>query len=704
MNAVQLSQTPPSAHRPSVLLVDDVPANLIALSAVLKPIGVRIVEAASGAEALGHVEKEEFAVVLLDVQMPGMDGFEVAERMRRLATGKEMPIIFLTAIHRDDAFVRRGYQRGAADYITKPFDADVVRARVRAFVDLFEQREAVRRAEVAVRTNERDDALRKLVAFERIATAGMSTNDIHAFLRDILDVFVSGSDAADAATILLREGERLVTSATFGFDAAGGAGDVGEGFARRIAEERKPLETTSSEIAPLAERLLVSYGVPLVHADEVVGVALVGSRRVRAFPEHDKTLFGAVAERAAWAVTQHLRRTRLFEIERHARMKAEAASRAKDEFLATVSHELRTPLNAILGWTMAARAKASDELQRPLAIVERNARAQARIVEDLLDAARIAGGRMGLVLGEVTLEPVVRAAVDALKLEAEAKKLTVDLRIDPAAVVEGDSERLQQVAWNLLSNAIKFSVVGGHLSIEVSRGDRTVTMRVVDDGEGIDPAFLGDVFEPFRQGDPSSTRRHSGLGLGLAIVKHLVDAHHGTVIAESDGVGHGARFTVTLPVVTPPAPSSARRAGIEPSLAPEDDGELRLDDVKILVVDDEPAERALVVDVLRDRGAIVQEAGSASEGFREVLRSRPHLVVSDIAMPGGDGYGFVRAMRGLPQAGGGQTPAIALIASPRGDYGERAIAAGFQAYLPKPVDVARLVSIAVRFTRKREET
>jgi|GEM_PF-2392256 len=705
MNAaasIVMSDAAGTQARPSVLLVDDNPANLIALSAVLKPLGARLVEAASGAEALAAIENEEFAVALLDVQMPEMDGFEVASRIRAMVTRRELPIIFLTAIHRDDGFAKRGYATGAADYITKPFDAEIVRARVKAFVDLFQQRESIRSAQVALRTSERDDALRRLVAFERISTAALGAGDLDGFLRELLTVFTSAAEAADSATILLRDGDRLVVRASIGLldDAENEFSlNMGEGFAGRVAAERTALEIGADEISQLViskwikqRGTRVLYGVPLIHDDAVVGVAHIGSRQKTRFEEADKSLFRAVVDRAAWAVAQHVRLTRLYELERQARADAEAASRAKDEFLATVSHELRTPLNAILGWTVTARTKAPPEVDRALAVVERNARAQARIVEDILDTARIASGKLSLQIGEVRLESSVAAAVEALKLAADAKRISVKVAVDPTATMQGDPDRIQQIVWNLLSNALKFSLPGGEVGIDVVRADAIVRITVRDSGEGIHPSFLPHVFEPFRQADSSTTRRHAGLGLGLSIVKHVAAAHGGSVTAQSDGPGQGASFVVELPVVAP-AQEGVPRPPLRPRATSGDDGVIRLDGVKVLVVDDEDAGRSVLVDVLRDRGAVIAEASSAHSAFEELVRFRPDVIVSDITMPGGDGYGFIRAVRALPAERGGRTRAVAMATDPRGHDGERAIAAGFETYLSKPIDLERLLSL-----------
>lgn len=819
---------------PSVLLVDDTPANLFTLSAVLRPLGARLVEARSGQEAIDLVGKEQFAVVLLDVQMPEMDGFEVAVKLRTMDHGRELPIIFLTAIHRDESFAKQGYATGAADYIVKPFDADIVRARVKAFVDLFEQREHIRLEQVGLRTRERDEAVRRLVAFERIATAALETADINVFLKELLGIFMTAADAADSACVLLRDGKRLVAQACVGINEEVDerlSMDIGEGFAGQIAKELVPAELADASTSPLVKSQWLKsrgtkglYGVPLMADGELLGVAHIGSRKAATFPDVEKRLLTAMADRAARAVSQQLKRSRLndvlmaapamisivrapemtiemanpafrklfrdrdlvghhvsetgldraaiailerahtsgetlafdelevtgdfggtgtaekrwfrftaqplrnaagnvdsvltfaFDVSAHvearraieahqaernellaretaARAAAEVASQSKDAFLATVSHELRTPLNAILGWTVTARAKAPPELDRALSIVERNARAQARIIEDVLDISRIVSGKLRLDVQPTDLSEIVREVLDSVRPAADAREITLESRTDPVPEIPIDGERLQQVIWNLLSNAIKFTPKGGRVKVELTSSSEQAFVRVTDSGEGVDAEFLPYVFDPFRQADGSTTRRHSGLGLGLAIVKQLVHAHGGTITATSEGVGKGATFEVALPFKATLLPTfAAIRAPSEPPARPDDEA-LRLDGLKILVVDDEDDSRSLLKDVLTERGAKVAEASSANAGFHELERFRPDIIVSDIAMPGGDGYGLIRAVRKLTVERGGRTPAIALTAHARESDGERAFAAGFQRYASKPVDLERLISM-----------
>ena len=340
----------------SVLLVDDTPANLLALRAVLEPLGVGIVEARSGEEALRQAEQLPFAVILLDVQMPGMDGFETARRLRQAARTRETPIIFLTAIHRDERYARAGYEIGGADYLLKPLDPDVVRARVRSFADLFRQREQLRRVEVQSRTQERDAAINQLVAFERIATSALETTDLDAFLRTLLGIFQGAVGSVDAAGILLREGERLEARASLGLDdgvATGFTERVGEGFAGTIAATRQPLhvtDATPSDLVPSAWRgrgLRGLLGVPLLIDGDVFGVAHIGSVHVSDFSPSERRLFAAVAERAASAVERVRSRRRVEELlaaERVARQQAEEAER-RQRFLAEVSVVLASSLD-----------------------------------------------------------------------------------------------------------------------------------------------------------------------------------------------------------------------------------------------------------------------------------------------------------------------------------------------------------------------
>ena len=392
-------------------------------------------------------------------------------------------------------------------------------------------------------------------------------------------------------------------------------------------------------------------------------------------------------------------RAELLELERAARREAEIANRSKDEFLATVSHELRTPLNAILGWTASARRGIVKDMGRALGIIERNARAQARIIEDVLDLSRIVSGKLRLEIVPSDIARALFGAVEAVRPAAEAKGVTLDVQVeDNLGVVHADEGRVQQIVWNLLANGVKFTPQGGSVMLSAERAARSIRIAVTDTGEGIAPDFLAHVFEPFRQADGSTTRRHGGLGLGLAIVHQLCQAHGGTIRVDSEGAGKGARFEVELP--TRPAPIIERpplRREAAPVLV--DASAAQLDDVRVLVIDDEEDVRSLVGAVLERHGGQVELAGSSTEALERLRHFRPHVVVTDIGMPEADGYTFLRMLRALPKDDGGETPAIALTAYARAEDREQAAQAGFEVHIAKPVDPLELVSTVARVAK-----
>jgi signal transduction histidine kinase/DNA-binding response OmpR family regulator len=816
--------------QPSVLLVDDAAASLLALRAILESLDVRLVEACSGAEALGHLERERFAVALLDVQMPGMDGFETAEGLRALPNGRDLPIVLLSAADSDERDARRGYALGAADYVIKPLNADALLARIRTYVDLFRRNEQAR-AHLELRTHERDEAQRRLVAFERIATAALETDDLDAFLHSLLSVFLGAADSAETVSILLRQGDTLFVRAAIGLgESLGFSIPVGRGFAGRVAATGEATLLVGDAISGVVEGPLLRmrglralYGVPLVNDGQVIGVAHIGSTRADSFTEAEMRVFRALVERTAWAVSRNHARQRLFEVldaapvaiaifrapdytcefanaasrrayrgsdiltvstpasgatpdlrnlfervirgaetltldehavtadwqgagaeerivrlslhplrgalgrpesvltvavdltsqvrtrqalekserdrgrllelERAARREAEIASRMKDEFLATVSHELRTPLNAILGWTTNARRGIAKDMDRVLATIERSARAQARMVDDVLDVSRVVSGKLRLNIVLMDVSRILGGAIDAVRPAAEAKGVLLEIRIaDDLGAVAGDSDRLQQVVWNLLSNAVKFTPARGRVILTASRNDETIVVRVSDTGQGIDPRFLPYVFDPFRQADPSSTRSHGGLGLGLAIAKQLAVAHGGTIDVASEGQGHGATFTLELPArITPIDVTAHRTNSRDAAYTSVPRSAVRLDGMRVLVIDDETDCRDLVGDFLQHHGARVELAASAREGLDKVVSFWPNVIVSDLGMPGEDGYWFIRELRAFPRDRGGEIPAVALTAYARAEDQQQVLAAGYDEHIAKPVDLTRLL-------------
>ena len=369
-------------------------------------------------------------------------------------------------------------------------------------------------------------------------------------------------------------------------------------------------------------------------------------------------------------------------------IQVEEASRLKDEFLATVSHELRTPLNAVLGWTTLLRSSQLDPAgrKRALETIERNARSQQQLVEDLLDVSRAISGKLRLDARPVHPRTFIDEAVEALRPTAQARQIRVTQAIESGLNdVYGDPARLRQIVWNLLSNAIKFSPTGGRVRINARRVGSSLELSVKDNGQGIAAEFVPYVFDRFRQADMTTTRTHGGLGLGLAIVRQLVELHSGTVRVASAGVGRGATFTVTLPLITHHKPAKSNG-----KVANETKISQSLKGVRVLVVDDEIDTLDLLKTVLSKQGARVTTAASATAALSLLSRVKPHVLISDVGMPGTDGYALMRSVRALPVERGGNIPAVALTAYAREQDRKRAIDAGYQIHLTKPIEITQL--------------
>jgi PAS domain S-box-containing protein len=388
---------------------------------------------------------------------------------------------------------------------------------------------------------------------------------------------------------------------------------------------------------------------------------------------------------------------------------AETANRAKDEFLATLSHELRTPLHAIVGWTRMLLDEAMDErnTRRALEVIDRNAHLQAQLVADILDVSRIISGGLRLDVCPVDLGSVIEAAVDAVRPAADAKKIRIRTRLAASArPVEGDPQRLQQIVWNLLTNAIKFTQAGGRVAVDLLDGrDNGVRIRVQDDGAGVDPAFLPHMFERFRQADGSVSRQHEGLGLGLAIVRHLVELHGGTIRAESQGPGKGSTFTVELPRMDPELARAA--SGEHRPVKALDRSQVNhtasLGGCRALVVDDEEDARELIAAILTTAGAIVQTASSVREALEHLDASRPDVLLADIGMPGADGFALIREVRSREAQTGHRLPAAAVTAYAGHHDRERALAAGFDRCVPKPIRPQTIVEAVLSMRSGSDE-
>ncbi len=494
-----------------------------------------------------------------------------------------------------------------------------------------------------------------------------------------------------------------------------GAGACGACFEQRrriIVEdvEIDPIFSEDREAARLAGFRAGHYTPLFTRGGTIIGVLSVHFRQPRRPSEREIRLMDLYARMAAdiienarlhYQVQQELiAREQVLEREQIARARAEEASRLKDEFLATVSHELRTPLNAIIGWSHMLRSGRLDDATatRALETIERNAKSQAQLVEDILDVSRVITGKLRLNIAQVDLVPVINAAVDCVQLAADSKGIQLAVAIDPAARhISGDASRLQQVVWNLLANAIKFTPSGGTVEVRLEHTGSDVKICVSDTGQGIHPDFLPFIFDRFRQGDGTTTRTHGGLGLGLAIVRHLVETHGGTVHAESAGLGQGATFIIRLPLMLTPEQinDQKRFTGTRPVYTPANtnlNSLPMLDGIRVLLVDDDPDTLHMLKLLLMEHKANVKTASSVAEAL-EVLQSyKPNVVVSDLSMPGEDGYSLIRKLRAVDANLVKPIPAVALTAYARIEDRVRALSAGFDMFVPKPVEPHELLT------------
>lgn len=569
-----------------------------------------------------------------------------------------------------------------------------------------------------------EEALRDYTArLQQLNTASLGINAAptrEAMLRRIVEEARALIGTAMAVVNLVPAGDwaqaETVASLAPAYEAWGeyAAPLSGEGIYRLVYTEQHSLRLTQAELTahrgwrafgaegaahPPLNGLLV---VPLVDSDGAsIGVLQLSEKGGGPFTPADEALLIQLAQLASVA----LENQRLYEQEQAARAQAEEASRLKDEFLATVSHELRTPLTALLGYAQLLLTRKRDEayVARTLAKIERSARDQALIIEDLLDVSQIITGKLRIEPAPTDLIAVVQAAVDTVRPAVEAKGLRLELELSPAAgTVFGDASRLQQVIWNLLSNAVKFTPAGGLIAVELAAAGREAQLTVRDTGQGISAAFLPFVFDRFRQADSASNRAFGGLGLGLAIVRHLAELHGGTVLAASAGEGQGAIFTLRLPLAVvdaPPAPAE--------QASPQRDGAVTappaLHQLRVLVVDDQPTILELLDEVLTYAGAVVQLCDNARAALATIREWRPDILLSDIAMPGEDGYWLIGQVRALAPDEGGNTPAAALTTFVRVEERAKILAAGFQLCVSKPVEPAELRAVLADLARSAAE-
>jgi PAS domain S-box-containing protein len=646
----------------TILVVDDNPATLYSTARILRGAGFNVVEAETGLDAVGCACRGGVDLVVLDVNLPDIDGFEVCRRIRSDTACSRLPVIHLSATFVQDTDKVHGLEVGADGYLTHPVEPPVLVATVNAFL-------RTRRAEDAMRRSE-------------------------ARFRAVFENALDGIALISEDQIYLDVNPAMCRLLGLARDAI-----VGKHASVFIPADHKH----QSEAAARALDADGSWRghLPLIRSDGGT-VPLEWSVSRHSLPGVRLAVVTDVTERLAI----EREREQLLSSERAARSEAERANRLKDDFLATLSHELRTPLNAIVGWSQVLRTPSAtrEDLAEGLESIERNARVQAQLIDDLLDVARITSGKLRLDVQSIDPAAVVDAALQAVAPAARAKGIELHTALDPhAGRVSADASRLQQVVWNLVNNAVKFTPRGGRIDVRLARADQHIEIAVADNGQGIPPDLLPHLFERFRQGDARTTRSHGGLGLGLAIVKQLVEMHGGTVGAASEGEGHGATFVVRIPLSAAPhaedGPPPA--AGASAYAAPAADGTqaaprplafTRLPGVRVLVVDGEADALVLLTRVLRESAAEVAGAGGVPQALALVDSFRPHVLVSDIGMPMQDGYDLIRIVRSR-----GHTPhdlpAVALTAFARPEDRRRALAAGYQAHVAKPVDPAELTGI-----------
>ena len=645
---------PASEFRPidrsehELLVIDDNPASRYATVRQLRSAGFRTREAATGAEGLAKADGS-ISAVILDVHLPDIDGFDLCAMLRSRPSTARVPVLHLTAAYVTDEDKVRGLDSGADAYLTHPVEPAVIVATVQALVRTRVAEEAMRRSESKFR------------AIYDQAQTGIALLDDRGRVVDANPAMLR---------LLARAAEDVLGVALSLFVPASWASKV-VGFSVAADLPAHSLEAPIQR--PDGSLLHVEWSVsPHIEPGVTMVIATDVSQRV--------------------ALEQQ--RQQLLDRERNARGEAEQVSRMKDDFIAVLSHELRTPLNAIMSWTHVLRQRGGGgpETERGLAAIERNGTTQARMISDLLDMSRLNMGKLPMSFLPIDPAEEVVMSVNAIRPAGDnGPRIDVELH-PPYRQIRADASRLQQVIWNLVSNAIKFSPPSGRIVVSLTQDDAGLRIRVADEGQGIAPAFLPFVFDRFAQSDAASNRQRGGLGLGLSIVKQLVEAHGGTVAASSAGLGEGATFDVWLPT-DPAHPGREEFPDSGHGFEATDPAQSSLDGLQLLVVDDDPEASAMLRIILADRGAVVQTAPDVRSALQLVGARRFDVLISDIGMPGQDGYDLIREVRRAesesPQRR--RLPAIALTSFTREQDRAQALAAGFDEHCGKPLRPLKLV-------------
>lgn len=695
----------PADEKVSILIVDDRPDKLLAHETVLAELNQNLVRATSGKEALRCLLKQDFAVILLDVNMPGMDGFETAALIRQRMRSETTPIIFISAVNDTETHVSRGYSLGAVDYILTPVVPEILRAKIAVFVDLFKKTEQVKR-----QAEEREKFIREQAALaeaearqERLAFLADASNVLagsleyhktfHSLahlvvprLADFCVVLATEEDGvlrqvAVAHSNLLDEPALRKLAAEFPESSAaktGGAHVVRTGQSQMCCDmDNGALEEVFQH--PEDREQLLSFAptsfiaVPLKTYDRVLGaIVMVNTSEGRMCGTDELSLAEELAHRAALAIDN----AGLYKSAQKARAESERANLAKDSFLAMLSHELRTPLTPVLTSVLALEQTEdlSDETRASLQMIRRNVELEARLIDDLLDLTRISKGKVQLSLEEVDAHSLLRNALEICQADIDKKHLS--MRTDFAAekvCLEADPARLQQIFWNLIKNAVKFTPEGGRLEIRTQNEDGQLRVQVSDSGMGIDAETLPKIFNAFEQGDRT---QFGGLGLGLAISKALVETHSGKLTAESAGKDQGATFTAIFPV-------GEHNAGASKDAIPSAPAARKA--MRVLLVDDHEDTNRSLTQLLRRRGYHVQPAHSVQSALDAAAQERFDVLVSDIGLPDGSGIDLMQKLKKDHPIFG-----IALTGFGMEEDLRRSHDVGFNHHLIKPVDLNRL--------------